>query len=128
MSTVEQIAAAIRALPAQERDRLAKDLPKLFPELDGEAAWERILQDHRPRPALSRMLDEVDAIVAEDQQHYPETTATNSSAGCDFARHGTLLDSLHRTAVPDQSRRPQGLRSLSLKPIPSLAPHGTTPQ
>ena len=68
MSTVEQIEAAIRALPAQERDRLAKDLPKLFPELDGDAAWERILKDNRPRPALSRMLDKVDALVAEDQR------------------------------------------------------------
>ena len=68
MSTVEQIEAAIRALPAQERERLAKDLPQLFPELDGDAAWERILKDNRPRPALSRMLDEVDAMVAEDQR------------------------------------------------------------
>jgi hypothetical protein len=33
MSTVEQIEAAIRALPAVERDRLARDLPKLFPEM-----------------------------------------------------------------------------------------------
>jgi len=31
MSTVEQIEAAIRALPAPERDRLAKDLPEAFP-------------------------------------------------------------------------------------------------
>lgn len=60
MSTVEQIEAAIRSLPAGERDRLVKDLPKLFPELDGAAAWDRIIQDDRPRPAFSRLLDEVE--------------------------------------------------------------------
>ena len=74
MSTVEQIEAAIRALPARERDRLAHDLPKLLPELDGDAAWERINRDERPRPAFSQMLDEVDAAVAEDPARLPETT------------------------------------------------------
>jgi hypothetical protein len=74
MSTVEQIEAAIRALPAPERDRLIRDLPKLFPELDGDAAWDRILRDERPRPALSRLVDEVDAAVREDPARFPETT------------------------------------------------------
>ena len=74
MSTVEQIEAAIRALPRHERDRLVKDLPVLFPELDGDAAWDRIIQDDRPRPALSRLLDEAAAAVAEDPAKYPETT------------------------------------------------------
>ncbi|OHE80302.1 MAG: hypothetical protein A3G75_12180 [Verrucomicrobia bacterium RIFCSPLOWO2_12_FULL_64_8] len=74
MSTVEQIEAAIRALPAGERDRLARELPKLFPELDGDAAWERIIRDSRTRPALSRMLDEAEAAVAEDPARLPETT------------------------------------------------------
>ncbi len=49
MSTVEQIEAAIRALSACERDRLAKDIPKLFPELDGDAAWDQIMHDERTR-------------------------------------------------------------------------------
>ena len=70
MSTVEQIEAAIRSLPAGERDRLVKDLPKLFPELDGDAAWGRIIHDDRPRPAFSRLLD----AAAEDPAKYPETT------------------------------------------------------
>jgi hypothetical protein len=74
MSTVEQIEAAIRALPAQERRRLAKSLPKLFPEVDGDAAWEQLLHDARPRPALSRLLDEAEAGVREDPARYPETT------------------------------------------------------
>jgi hypothetical protein len=74
MSTVEQIEAAIRALPARERDRLIRDLPKLFPELDGDAAWDRILRDDRPRPALSRLADEVDAMLRENPARFPETT------------------------------------------------------
>ena len=73
MSTVEQIEAAIRSLPAGERDRLVKNLPKLFPELDGDAAWERIIQDARPRPALSCLLDEIETAVAEDPARFPET-------------------------------------------------------
>ena len=74
MSTVEQIEAAIRSLPAGERDRLVKDLPKLFPEVDGDAAWERIIHDDRPRPAFSRLLDKVEAAVAETPAKYPKTT------------------------------------------------------
>jgi len=74
MSTVEQIEAAIRALPARERDRLAKALPTLFPELSGDASWDRIIRDDRPRPALSQLLDEAEAAVREDPPRLPETT------------------------------------------------------
>ena len=65
MSTVEQIEKAIHALPAGERTRLMRDLPQLFPELDGDAVWERLIHDDRSRPALSRMLDEAAAAVCE---------------------------------------------------------------
>jgi hypothetical protein len=74
MSTVEQIAAAIRALPARERKRLVKVLPALFPELSGDASWDRIIRDDRPRPALSRLLDEAETAVCEDPARLPETT------------------------------------------------------
>jgi hypothetical protein len=74
MSTVEQIEAAIRALPARERDRLAKALPALFPELGGDTSWDQIICDGRPRPALSRLLDEAAAAVCEDPARLPETT------------------------------------------------------
>jgi hypothetical protein len=65
MSTVEQIEAAIRALPARERKRLVKALPTLFPELSGDASWDRIIRDDRPRPALSQLLDDAEAAVCE---------------------------------------------------------------
>ena len=57
MSTVQEIEAAIRNLSAAEREELISDLPKLLPELDGDAAWERLIRDARPRPALSALLD-----------------------------------------------------------------------
>jgi hypothetical protein len=81
MSTVEQIEEAIRALPARERDRLARDLPKLLPELDGDAAWGRIVRDGRPRPALSQLLDEADVVLAEDPARLPETTDSRLPEG-----------------------------------------------
>jgi hypothetical protein len=74
VSTVEQIEAAIRALPASERERLISDLPRLFPEVDGDAFWECIINEQRPRAALSRLLDQVEAAVNEDPAQFPETT------------------------------------------------------
>lgn len=59
MSTVAEIEAAIRALPPDERERLANDLPSILPELNGDAQWQRIINDARPRPALTALGDEI---------------------------------------------------------------------
>ena len=61
MSTVQEIEAAIRSLAPAQREELVKDLPGLLPELDGDAAWDRITRDARPRPAFSALLNEVQA-------------------------------------------------------------------
>jgi hypothetical protein len=61
MSTVAEIKAAIQALPPAERERLADDLPSLLPELNGDTKWERIINDARPRPALTALGDEIAA-------------------------------------------------------------------
>ena len=61
MSTVAEIEAAIRKLTPAERERLADDLPSLLPELNGDAKWQRIITDARPRPALTALGDEVAA-------------------------------------------------------------------
>jgi hypothetical protein len=61
MSTVAEIEAAIRALPPAERERLADELPAILPELNGDAHWRHIIQDARPRPALSALGDEIAA-------------------------------------------------------------------
>jgi hypothetical protein len=61
MSTVAEIEAAIKALPAAERERLVEDLPSILPELNGDVKWERIINDARPRSALSALGDEIAA-------------------------------------------------------------------
>ena len=61
MSTVAEIEAAIKALPPTERERLADNLPSILPELDGDAKWQRIVADSRPRPALTALGDELAA-------------------------------------------------------------------
>jgi hypothetical protein len=60
MITAREIEEAIRSLSAAERDKLLHDIPDLFPELSSDAQWEHIIHDERPRPALSRILDEAE--------------------------------------------------------------------
>ncbi len=59
MSTVAEIEAGIKALPPDERERLADNLPSILPELNGDAQWRRIINDARPRPALTALGDEI---------------------------------------------------------------------
>ncbi len=70
MSTVDEIEDAIKKLPAEERDRLAESLPRLVPELDGDAYWEALIRDPRPRPALSALGDEVDAAYRANPEQF----------------------------------------------------------
>ena len=72
MSTIQEIEAAIRSLSPGERQRLAEDLPGLVPELDGDAAWERIIRDTRPRPAFSAVVDRIEAEFQRDPNAFPE--------------------------------------------------------
>ena len=72
MSTIQEIAAAIRSLSPEERRQLAKDLPKLLPELDGDAAWERIICDPRPRPALTALVNRLEAEFQRNPEAFPE--------------------------------------------------------
>lgn len=61
MSTVAEIEAAIQALAPAERERVAEDLPSILPELNGDAKWQRIMADPRPRPELTALGDEIAA-------------------------------------------------------------------
>ncbi|MBX3743999.1 MAG: hypothetical protein KF833_01695 [Verrucomicrobiae bacterium] len=74
MSTVQEIEAAIRSLSPEERRQLAEDLPGLVPELNGDAKWERIIHDPRPRPALSALGDEMEAELRRNPEAFPEIT------------------------------------------------------
>lgn len=72
MSTAQEIEAAIRSLTPAERARLVEGLPRLLPELDGDAAWEHIVRDPRPRRALTAMLNEVQAEYGRSPETIPE--------------------------------------------------------
>lgn len=75
MSTVKEIEAAIQALPQAERARLVAELPSILPELDGDGAWNRLLTDPRPRPALSQLGDEIETQLQADPESIPEIKA-----------------------------------------------------
>ncbi|HEX4342916.1 MAG TPA: hypothetical protein VH255_05975 [Verrucomicrobiae bacterium] len=78
MSTVAEIEAAIKALPAAERERLAEDLPSILPELNGDLKWQRIINDARLRPALSALGDEI------TEQFKSNPTAFSEMRDADF--------------------------------------------
>ncbi|MBE0544877.1 MAG: hypothetical protein IH623_26360 [Verrucomicrobia bacterium] len=61
MSTVAEIEAAIKALSSADRERLAEDLPSILPELNGDLKWQRMVNNPRPRPALTTLGDEIAA-------------------------------------------------------------------
>ena len=70
MCTALEIEAAIRSLPKSERKKLAEDLPAILPELDGE--WHALVNDPRPRPALSALGDKIAARMKSNSQSIPE--------------------------------------------------------
>lgn len=72
MSTAVEIEAAIRTLSPTERKKLVRDLPALLPELDGDEAWKRIMDDPTPSPALSAFVDSIDAEHRRNPGAFPE--------------------------------------------------------
>ena len=72
MSSLQEVESAITALSPEDRAKLVRDLPSLIPEWEGDLAWQRILRDPRPSPALSKLVDEIDAEVRRDPQAFPE--------------------------------------------------------
>ena len=75
MSTAQEIEQAIRSLPFDERDKLLRDLPIIFPELGGDTEWDRIIQDETPRAELTKLLDETEADYGRDPSKLPPMTA-----------------------------------------------------
>ena len=81
MTTVEDIKRAIQALPPAERQQLIEELPALVPELDGDAAWEDLIRDARPRPELSALLDQAEVGLRRHPDAFIETVEA------EFERH-----------------------------------------
>ena len=80
VSTAREIEEAIRSLPPSERNKLLHNIPDLFPELSGDAEWERIIADERPRPALTELLDETEAEFRRNPGAFPELTERDFSS------------------------------------------------
>jgi hypothetical protein len=72
VSTAQEIENAIRSLSPVERDKLVQHIPQLFPEFAGDAEWERITRDDRPRPALTELLNRYEAELARDSHAFPK--------------------------------------------------------
>ncbi|HEU5313652.1 MAG TPA: hypothetical protein VFU08_07490 [Candidatus Udaeobacter sp.] len=77
MITAREIEEAIRTLPAAERDKLLQHIPALFPELAGDAEWQRIIRDKRPRPELSRLLDETEEQLRRNANAFSRIKASD---------------------------------------------------
>jgi len=80
MSAAREIEEAIRSLPPAERNKLLHDIPDLSPELSGDAEWERIIADERPRPALTELLDKAEAELRQNPNVFPEFTERDFSS------------------------------------------------
>jgi hypothetical protein len=80
VSTAREIEEAIRSLPASERAKLLHHIPGLFPELAGDAEWERIINDERPRPALSKLVDETEREFQRNPDAFPKMTDRDFTA------------------------------------------------
>jgi hypothetical protein len=71
MGTAKEIEQAIRSLSSAERDKLLHHLPRIFPELDGDAEWLRIVQDDTPRAALTELLNETETDYRGHPDKFP---------------------------------------------------------
>lgn len=69
MKSLQEIEEAIVKLPAKARRQLVKDIPALCPDAFPAEGWDAILQDDTSRPALSSLLDKLDA----EYSHKPES-------------------------------------------------------
>jgi hypothetical protein len=72
MSTAQEIEDAIRTLSKKEREKLVSDLPTILPELSADAEWDRIVNDPRPRPALTALGDSIAAEMRAHPESFPK--------------------------------------------------------
>ncbi|MGH7951467.1 MAG: hypothetical protein ACREFE_06065 [Limisphaerales bacterium] len=67
-----EIEEAITKLPSKSRRQLVQDIPALCPDAFPADGWDAILRDDAPRPALTSLLDKLDA----EYQQKPESFLT----------------------------------------------------
>jgi hypothetical protein len=65
-----EIEEAIAKLPSKSRLQLVQDIPALCPDAFPADGWDAILNDDAPRPALTSVLDKLDAEYAQKPESY----------------------------------------------------------
>lgn len=70
METLMEIEAAIVRLPAADRRQLLRDLPALCPDAEPLEGWDALLQSEVPRPALSALVDHLDAAYPAHRENF----------------------------------------------------------
>ena len=61
MKSLGEIEEAITRLPKESQKQLLRDMPALCPEVFPADGWDAILTDPSPRPALTSLLDQLEA-------------------------------------------------------------------
>jgi hypothetical protein len=74
VSSLQEIELAISGLSSEDEAKLIRDLPLLLAGQEGELAWQKILHDPMPSPALSSLADAVDAKYRRNPEAFPEIT------------------------------------------------------
>ena len=81
MHSLQEIESAICKLSSEDQAALVHSLPRLLPEWEAELPWRKILEDPIPSPALSRLVDRIDAEFRNNAKVFSEIT------DADFERH-----------------------------------------
>ena len=70
MKTLLEIEEAIAKLPPKARRQLVQDIPTLCPDAFPADGWDAILRDPAPRPALTSLLDKLDAEYPQKPENF----------------------------------------------------------
>jgi hypothetical protein len=70
VNSLLEIEEAIAKLPSESRRQLVQDIPALCPDAFPADGWDAILNDTTPRPALTSLLDKLDAGYAQKPESY----------------------------------------------------------
>jgi hypothetical protein len=70
VNSLLEIEEAIAKLPSESRRQLVQDIPALCPDAFPADGWDAILNDDVPRPALTSLLNKLDAEYAQKPESY----------------------------------------------------------
>jgi len=70
VKSLQEIEEAIAKLPAKARGQLVQDIPALCPGEFPAVGWDAILNYTGPRPALSSLLDKLDAEHSQSSENF----------------------------------------------------------